>query len=441
MGRLPRKAKSAARPIVDSYSSEESQSSESEQDTKPRDFSKFMDRQVDKALEEDQDVSSASDFEETGKKRKRAGTAQRAMSKKKFKLDARRKREASPEVPSMSEDDYEEERPDELPLFERPKKPLRPRTPAASIRTTNLPNNITIEVLNSPCTLHLNLRDLLSLQTGQEALDQDLDGPTLLESQTPQERTKTPETFADMRADARYACFLELEPDLRNRIYRSLLVKDEVVKFNPAPNLSRTAAILRTNKQVHRETSGILYGENAFHLDRTEKPRGSLYTPWKEVGYKDMRRFLEMIGPHNLAKMRFLSISLSDAIPVYSPELDTIERRYFNDPVVYQMFKLIGQSDAVFEKLVVDFGGRGALEWDNGAFVRAFTNIKCHQLIKTCRWHHSRVNSALYGRMKAFMEVPMAPNVDPDKQRAPTMQHELSLGSSGCPYRCANNTF
>lgn len=440
MKRYPRKAKAAAKPIVDDpSSSEESDSFECEQETIPRTFSEFMEGKVDQVLEEEGE-SSASDFEDAGKKRKRISTSRPVTSKKKLKLSTRPKRDPSPDVPSMSDDDHEEERADDLTLFEKPKKPLRRKLTSNNVKTTALPNTITIEVPTGPTTLHLNLRDLLSLHTDQRTSRQELDGPTLLGAHSPAiERAETPESFADMRTNPKYACFMELEPDLRNRIYRSVLVKSDVVKFNPAPDLSRTAAILRTNKQIHHEATGILYGENAFHLDRTEKPRGNLYTAWKEVGYKDMRRFLETIGPRNLAKMRFLSISFTDAVLVYSPELSSAERRYLNDPVVYHILKLIGESNAVLEKLVVSFGGRSSLDWDSGTFIRAFTTIKCHQLLKVCRWHHTRISLGLFTKMKDFMEIPMPTDVDPNKQRAPLMHHEIGGGSTGCPYRCPMN--
>lgn len=450
---LPRKAKSAAKPIVDDYSSEESDSHESSE-TNPPDFLKSVDQKVEEVTREESEEeqeSATSDFEEVGKKRKRTSAGRRATTKKfKIKLSSRRKREPSPDVPPMSDDEHEEERSDDVVLFENPKKPLPEPTQAANVKFISLPNILRIEVPSGPTTINLNLSDLLCARTNQQSVDETLDGDTLLERSVkdseslspPNERAKAPESFVEMRANPKYACFLELEPELRNRIYREHLVKAAVVKFNPTPDLSRNAAILRTSRQVYQEASEILYGENAFHLDRTEKPRGSLYTAWKEVGFKDMRRFLETIGPHNLAKMRFLSISLSDAVPVYSPELEAVERRYYNDPVLHHMFKLIGNSGAVFEKLVVDFGGRGAVEWDNVPFIRAFTTMKCHELIKVCRWHHSRINAGLFSRMQRFMEVPAPSNVNPKKRKVPLMHHQQGEANYlGCPIRCYNSPY
>lgn len=147
-----------------------------------------------------------------------------------------------------------------------------------------------------------------------------------------------------------------------------------------------------------------------------------------------MRRFLETIGQHNIAKMRYLSISLSDAIPTYSPELTGLQRRYLHDPVVYHMFKLLGSSGAVFDKLVIGFGGRAGVDWANQIFLRAFLSVRCHSLINTCAFQHSRISREVFGKMRDFMEVPLEANIDADKRKSPRMQHEAN-GYHICHHR------
>jgi len=205
-----------------------------------------------------------------------------------------------------------------------------------------------------------------------------------------------------------------------------------VVKFNPAPRLSRTAALLRTCRQVHEEARGILYGENAFHFERTDKTRGHYWDEeWKEIGYKDVRRFLEGIGPDNIARMRFVSLRLTDATPMFTPKMDATERRYQNDPVLHHILRLIGSSGVVLERFAVAFGGRSELTYAEVPFVRAFTSIKTRKLIKGNQFYHTKVLAPLYRDMEDFMRAPKLQNVSRKRQRAPKMEFDSS-GLSSC---------
>lgn len=434
---LPRKAKSAAKPIVDRDNSDESDFSDGPDASQGADFFRVFKDQLG-------NYSQESDFEETGRKRK-GNAKSRNSSTKKAKFNHRNAEKVSLEVPPMSDDDFEEDRPDDVRLLEKVKKPLKRGSTPAGVKITSLPNVLRIEILNGPTTVNINLADLLKAPVRQQSEGQSLEGDTLVndsvDNVAQSGRAATPESFVELRANPQYACFLELEPDLRNRIYRDLLVRDEPVGFNPCPDLSRTAAILRTCRQVHQEASEILYGENAFHLDRTSQRRGTLYsTSWREVGYKDMRRFIETIGQSNVSKIRFLSLALSDAAPVYSPELTADQRRYFNDPVLHYILRLIGQSGAVLEKFVVDFSGKGALEISHASFIRAFTTITCRQLIKTCCWGHSRISEQLFSQLKEFMQTPPEDNVDTGRRRLPKMQHEVDARSYSCGmWLCRNS--
>ena len=53
--------------------------------------------------------------------------------------------------------------------------------------------------------------------------------------------------------------FLDLYPEIRNRIYAMLLLKDDRTSGHPA--------ILRVCKQINREATGILYGDNKFEVE------------------------------------------------------------------------------------------------------------------------------------------------------------------------------
>lgn len=66
--------------------------------------------------------------------------------------------------------------------------------------------------------------------------------------------------------------FFALPAEIRNRIYRRLLLSGEppytFIDAEPASILKRYLhpAILRTNRQAHTEASSILYGENTFNI-------------------------------------------------------------------------------------------------------------------------------------------------------------------------------
>lgn len=180
------------------------------------------------------------------------------------------------------------------------------------------------------------------------------------------------------------AGFLDLPPELRNPIYRRLFVfPDDPVRFNcdSKENTQRSAQLLRTCRQVYNEGRAVLYGENAFHFKRTLTTRGAYYDPmWKEVGYKDVRRFLETIKPRNIAHMKHVSIELLDAAPQATPFLDTEDRRYINDPILYRVLDLIGASVSL-ERFAISFLGKQRITVKDLRFLKAITNIKCMELI------------------------------------------------------------
>lgn len=370
------------------------------------------------------EAEDVSDYEKSKKKPKSKVKAKAKSPAKKPKAA----RQASPEVPDMSDMEYEVDRDDDFRIFDE-----RRKTVAPDVKATLLPKVLRLEVRTAPTTININISDFLPRNTSYQANDnaEDLDGTTLMSNEDAS-RLQAPEDLTSMRLHPEHASFLELEPELRNRVYRELLVTDSVVKFNPAPRLSRTAALLRTCRQVHEEARGILYGENAFHFDRRAESRGNYWEEeWKEIGYKDVRRFLESIGPDNIAKMRFLSMRLADAAPIFTPKMDATERRYQNDPVLHHVLRLIGSSGVVLEKFAVAFVGKCELTHSDVPFIRAFTSIKTRSLAKTCSLGHSRIYPLLYIQMVRFMQAPKLKNVDSKRRRAPKMEFE----GSG-PYRC-----
>ena len=126
------------------------------------------------------------------------------------------------------------------------------------------------------------------------------------------------------------AGFLDLPAELRNDIYRQVFVADGSLNFDTARNFSRSAAFLRTCRQVYEEGKSILYSENNFLFVRMTKRSGSFWEgEWNEVGFKAVRRFLKMIGPTNTGLLRHAALLLEDATPCLNPNLVTADDRRF----------------------------------------------------------------------------------------------------------------
>lgn len=83
------------------------------------------------------------------------------------------------------------------------------------------------------------------------------------------------------------AGFLELPAELRNEIYRLVFVTDGRLNFGAPTNFGRSAAFLRTCRQVHEESRSILYGENDFYFNRRTSRYGSFWEDeWRELGFR-----------------------------------------------------------------------------------------------------------------------------------------------------------
>jgi hypothetical protein len=200
--------------------------------------------------------------------------------------------------------------------------------------------------------------------------------------------------------------FTDLPAELRNKVYRHLFVKDRTLNFPDAENLSRSSQFLRTCKLVHNEGCSILYGENRFRFDRNHKTRGPFWEPVpKEIGYKDVRQFLKMIGPENLVYLRDVALYLSDALPSTTPELDHESRRYLRDEHLLDVLRTLRQTK--LRKFNILFTGRRALARTDSKFLEYLMRIKADEVISDSgsSWylHFRKVESYVWKELKEKM--------------------------------------
>ncbi|KAF2753715.1 hypothetical protein EJ05DRAFT_169601 [Pseudovirgaria hyperparasitica] len=175
--------------------------------------------------------------------------------------------------------------------------------------------------------------------------------------------------------------FMTLPPELRNKIYRMLFLAKDDFKFWHPDNFCRSATFLSTCKQIHQEGTGILYGENTFCFERSRHMRGQYWSAQrKEIGYKDMRRFLTDIGPRNLAAIRKLSITLEDANPSSAPhEYDAESRRFVHDEHLFECLRQLARG-AQLKWLRLSFQGRRRVGMGDHQFVGILKTIRTDKL-------------------------------------------------------------
>ncbi|KIX91985.1 uncharacterized protein Z520_12312 [Fonsecaea multimorphosa CBS 102226] len=201
--------------------------------------------------------------------------------------------------------------------------------------------------------------------------------------------------------------FLDLPLELRLKTYRYLFREDKAIEFDRR-EFSRSSHFLRTCKTVLEEGREVLYGENSFHFNRETAIRGRYYEKvWKEVGYKDIRRFLEAIGPASIAHFKYLSFVLTDGADNRTRTSTQIpERKFVNDPHLHQIFHLIG-ANATLNTLAVQFAGRAWVTHNDFHFLKALTGIKCHHFVTIYRYRGltNKCLGTLKDKMKAVMRL------------------------------------
>lgn len=175
------------------------------------------------------------------------------------------------------------------------------------------------------------------------------------------------------------AGFLSLPPELRNDVYRMLFVLPSNERFNIGrpSNFCRSAAFLRTCRQVHEEARPFLYSMNKFLFQRNTSPRIARWTSvLQEVGFKDLRFFLKSIGPANLSLIRRVNFLFEDAVPSLNPDLTSAEERRF----VYDNHLMAGLNlladYAQLQHVDIAFYGRKQLCKTDVRFIEHMKDVK-----------------------------------------------------------------
>lgn len=223
------------------------------------------------------------------------------------------------------------------------------------------------------------------------------------------------------------ANFLSLPRELRDKIYKLVLAAPSAIVFHRRENFKRSAQMLRTCKTVAEEGARVLYGMNAFHFERTAERRGTYYDlEWKEVGFKDVRRFLRDIGPTNISYMRYISFTLDEAAAYLTPYVASyLERLFVNDAVLQEIFRMIGKN-TVLNKLAIEFCSRAQVTAKDFHFLRALGEMKCKKFYHhNTRYNAGRINDQALNTLKSVIVLnDLTANVDLDNVKHVSMALE-----------------
>jgi hypothetical protein len=142
-------------------------------------------------------------------------------------------------------------------------------------------------------------------------------------------------------------------------VYQDLFVAEKAIDFGQSSaNCGHSAAFLQTCKMVHIEGCATLYRDNRFIFRRNKNARNPFWSnDNKEVGYLDMRHFLNMIGYTGRSNLRKIHIVFEDASRPQAIELRDSDGRYSNDANLLASLKLIAR-DCTLEKIGLAFFGR-----------------------------------------------------------------------------------
>lgn len=222
--------------------------------------------------------------------------------------------------------------------------------------------------------------------------------------------------------------FFDLPEEVRVRIYRMLFFSKAPIVFNTRKDLSRSAAFLRTCRLINHEGRLILYGDNSFHFERNVQRRGRLFDKvWKEIGFKDVRSFLLMIGGHNIAHLKFVSFDFYDGYfnKTTAPSFKEDKMRYVNDIILHHALRLIGRY-AILEKIVVTFAGRRIIRPMDFQFLHALASIKSYEVIQAKHsWRESKDTYGVFEELRKSMTLPARETAELDPTRVKLLNRPM----------------
>ncbi|KAF2417101.1 hypothetical protein EJ08DRAFT_654604 [Tothia fuscella] len=207
----------------------------------------------------------------------------------------------------------------------------------------------------------------------------------------------TPIKVVSLATDENAKGFLSFPPELRNKVYRFLFKDEKKFDFSQPDNFKCTSAFLRSCRQVYEEGRTILYGENQFYFERNKDMRRPFWAgERKEIGYKDLRLFLRLIGPTNTSYIRQIWICFDDAMPSATPHLKRAEeRRYVYDGHLIECLHVLAR-DSRLKKITLAFWGRKHLAKTDMRFLEKLCNIKADEVefkspFQNPYWHPERI--------------------------------------------------
>ena len=373
-------------------------------------FERAFDKPIE-GMEADDSECEVSDY--TGGRKKRKSTGRIAAKKERMKrrkiekkLEKKQQRGLSrePDLPDLSDDIATSEDEDGDIFNSGAKISTNPPLGKSSLSGAQKQGLLGLMVSGMPDTI--KVADLVQLIAASATNDNSLDSEesTLVSNASSTEGQKIG--------------FMNFPFEVRIRIYRMCFKDDTPIDFTQRENFSRHAHILRVCRLVAIEGTAVLYGENSFHFERCNITRGRLWEKdWSQVGFKDIRRFLETIGSANIAKLKYLSFILADGSSSRAG-FPSAERLFVHDPVLLRVFNLIG-AHARLEKLGVIFDGGRDVNSIDYYFLKALTAMKCYelQMPKSAMGRASRIDMGVRDKVKQLMEIERPANIDKDKKK------------------------
>ncbi|GME42794.1 DNA-binding protein [Neofusicoccum parvum] len=320
------------------------------------------------------------------------------------KKQPKRKRTPSPPLPDI----------DPLPLYPDD-VPSREPTPPAQKEQSDQSINLTVNIpkgFTGPfvlkidrslfCTEQPSKRQRLS--SSEKGVSNSSMGSNI---QVMPRRGALFQSGSNTRVDSTKKTFADLPAEIRNQIYRLLFVTKEKISFGHPVNFCRTAALLRTCRQIYNEGRSILYSENSFSFSRNTRSRAPYWSGYeREIGYQDMRVFLNSIGPTNISLFRSISVTFTDAPPSSTPYLSHDERRFVRDEHIVACLRQLSRH-ANLKEITATFYGRKCLTRTDYRFLDALREIKADKVMLDDReryWYHSKIDPTVRSSLLESME-------------------------------------